>query len=212
MEKEIALLHRQLNPTFMALWLSLRCIWCNRFPPSHPSSWLPMGNRSLHPGIILQSPCLQLPASVDTSGLTILFEVWKAAAWLVYVVLTPFRWSQVSYFTPQQLQMTLPFQWIAMDTGTSPLHFSSLSPRCRLVPRALLLFSHSFLSLPSFVLQSSVWIQIFLLSSQGFLPVFTWPSVRTAVSLDLLDAPMERDVPHFHLPLNHLVHPHQWMC
>ncbi|XP_065768255.1 placental prolactin-related protein 3-like [Muntiacus reevesi] len=36
MEKEIALLHRQLNPTFMASWLSLRSIRCSRLPPSHP--------------------------------------------------------------------------------------------------------------------------------------------------------------------------------
>ena len=35
MEKEIALLHRQLNLTFMASWLSLRSIRFSRFPPSH---------------------------------------------------------------------------------------------------------------------------------------------------------------------------------
>ena len=84
-------------------------------------------------------------------------------------------------------------------------------PRCRLVPLALLLLSPSSLSLLSFVLPSSVWIPIFLLSSQGFLPVFTWPSVRTDASSDLLDASVERGVPHFHLPFHHLVHPHQWM-
>ena len=92
-------------------------------------------------------------------------------------------------------------QWMAMDAGISPLHFSSLIPRCRLVPLALLLLSPSSLSLLSFVLLSSVWIQIFLLSSQGVLPVFTWSSVRTAASLDVLDASVERGVPHFHLPL-----------
>ena len=80
-------------------------------------------------------------------------------------------------------------------------------PRCRLVPRALLLLSPSSLSLLSFVLLSSVWMRIFLLSSQGFLPVFTWPSVRTAASLDFLDASVEQGVPHFCLPLHHLVHP-----
>ena len=47
------------------------------------------------------------------------------------------------------------------------------------------------LSLLSFVLPSSVWIWIFLLSSQGVLSVFTWSSVRTAASLDILDASVE---------------------
>ena len=197
MEKEIALLHRQWKPTFMASWLSLRSIPCSTFLWSHPipSGWLPTVNRSPHPGIILQSPWLQLPASVDTSGLTTLSEVWKAATWLVCVVLIPFRLSQISEFTPQQLQMTPPSQWTSMDAGISLLCFSSLSPRCRLVPLALLLLSPSSLSLLSFVQLSSVWIQIFLLSSQGVLPVFTWSSVRTAASLDVPDASVERGVP-----------------
>ena len=113
----------------------------------------------------------------------------------------------ISEFTPQQLQMPPPSQWTAMDTGIYPLCFSSLSPRFRLVPLALLLLSPSSLSLLSFVLPSSVWIRMFLLSSQGVLPGFTWSSVRTAASLDVLDASVERGVPHFHLSLRHLVHP-----
>ena len=84
--------------------------------------------------------------------------------------------------------MTPPFQWMAMEVGISPLCFSSLTPRCRLVPRALLFFSPCSSSLLSFVLPSSVWIQIFLLSIQGILPVFTWSSVRIAMSLNFLDA------------------------
>ena len=36
---------------------------------------------------------------------------------------------------------------------------------------------------------------------------YSWSSVRTAVSLDVLDASVERGVPHFHLSLRHLVHP-----
>ena len=134
------------------------------------------------------------------------------------VVLTPFRLSQISEFTPQLLQMPPLSQWMAMDAGISPLHFSSLSPRCRLVPLALLLspsslflLSPSSLSLLFFVLPSSVWIRMFLLSSQGVLAGFTWSSVRTAASLDVLDASVERGVPHFHLPLHHLVHPHLCM-
>ena len=91
--------------------------------------------------------------------------------------------------------MTPPFQWTAMEAGISPLHFSSLSPRCRLVPRALHLLSPSSYSLLSFVLPSSVWIRTFLLSSQGILPVFTWSSVRTAASLDVLNALVQRCTP-----------------
>ena len=43
MEKEIALLHRLWNPTFMASWLFLRRIPCIRFPPSHPTWLTPFG-------------------------------------------------------------------------------------------------------------------------------------------------------------------------
>ena len=174
--------------------------------PSHQAD-SPRSTGVLNPGIILQSPCLQLPASVDTCGLTTLSEVWKAAAWLVYVVLTSFRLSQISEFTPQLLQISPPSQWTAMDAGISPLRFSSIIPGCRLVPLALLLLSPSSLSILSIALTSSIWIRIFLLSNQGVLSVFAWSSVRTAASLDVLDASVERGVPRFHLPLHHLVHP-----
>ena len=69
------------------------------------------------------------------------------------VVLTPFRLSQISEFTPQLLQLPPPSQWMAMDAGISPLRFSSLSPRCRHVPLALLFLSPSSLSLLSFSYQ-----------------------------------------------------------
>ena len=49
--------------------------------------------------------------------------------------------------------------------------------------------SPSSLSLLSFVLPSSVWIRIFLLSSQGVPPVLTWSSVGTAASLDIPEYP-----------------------
>ena len=111
------------------------------------------------------------------------------------MALTPFRLSQISEFTPQQLQMSPPSQWMALDTGIPPWCFSSFSPRCRLDPLALLLLFPSSLSLLSFVLLSSVWIWIFLLSSQGVLPVLTWSSVRTAVSFDVLDAWVEMVYP-----------------
>ena len=207
MEKEIALLHRQWNPTFMASWLSLRSTPCSRFPPSHPIRLTPHSQQESSPWDHSANPWLQLPASVDTSGFTTLSKVWKAAAWLVYVVLTVFRLSQISEFTPQLLQMPPPSQWMAMDAGISPLCFSSLTPWCRLVPLALLLLSPSFLSLLPFFLPSSVWIRIFLLSSQEVLPVFTWSSVGTAESLDVLDASVERG----HTPLRHLVHPYLCM-
>ena len=86
------------------------------------------------------------------------------------------------------------FKWLPHSSGRpwrgdlSPA-LQLLSPR--LVPCALLL-SPSFLSLLSFVLLSSVWIWIFHLSSQGVLPVFTWSSVRTAASLEVLDEKKKR--------------------
>ena len=70
--------------------------------------------------------------------------------------------------------MSPPSQWTAMDAGISPLSFNSFSPGCRLVLLALLLFPLPSLSLLSFVLPSSVWIRIFLLSAQGVPPVLTW--------------------------------------
>ena len=49
MEKEIALLHRQLNPTFMASRVSLRSIQCSRFTPSHPIQLTPQGQQDSSP-------------------------------------------------------------------------------------------------------------------------------------------------------------------
>ena len=57
------------------------------------------------------------------------------------VVLTPFRLSQISEFTPQLLQLPPLSQWMAMDTGI--WH----------VPLALLFLSPSSLSLLSFSYQ-----------------------------------------------------------
>ena len=135
------------------------------------------------------------PSFLDTSGLRTVSEVCKVAAWLVCVVLTLLRLSQISEFTLQLLQMPPPSQWMAMEAGISPVRFSSSSLRCRLVPLSLLLLSPSSLSHFSFVLLNSIWTRIFLLSSQGVLPVFTWSSVRTAVSLDVLDAWVEMVYP-----------------
>ena len=73
----------------------------------------------------------------------------------------------------------------------------------------------SFFSLPPCpFFPLSYWVLYgsrYSFSSQGVLPVFTWSSVRTAASLDVLDASVERGVPHFHLPLRHLVHRHLCM-
>ena len=49
MQNEIAVLHRQLNPTFMVSWLSLRSIRCSRFPPSHPIRLFPHGQQESSP-------------------------------------------------------------------------------------------------------------------------------------------------------------------
>ena len=62
-------------------------------------------------------------------------------------------------------------------------------PQVQSGPLALLLLSPSSLSVLSFTLPSSVWIRIFLLSSQGVPPVLTWSSVGTAASLDIPEYP-----------------------
>ena len=179
----------------MASWLSLRSTPCSRFPPSHPIWLTAQGQQESSPRDHSAIPMGPAPSFLDTSGLRTVSEVCKVAAWLVCVVLTLLRLSQISEFTLQLLQMPPPSQWMAMEAGISPVRFSSSSLRCRLVPLSLLLLSPSSLSHFSFVLLNSIWTRIFLLSSQGVLPVFTWSSVRTAVSLDVLDAWVEMVYP-----------------
>ena len=156
------------------------------FCDSHGSSsqlpWTPVG---LH-------PCPRY--EMQKHGLSIWLSLHSDGHRLVGLLPNSFKW--------------LPFQWTAMDTGISPLRFSSLSTRCSLVPLALFLLSPLSSSLLSFVLLSSVWLLLFLLSSQAILPVFTSSSVRTAASLDILDALVERVVSYFQLLLRHLVHPY----
>ena len=101
--------------------------------------------------------------------------------------------------------MPPPSQWMAMDAGISPRASAPSSLGAGWSPWSPPSFPF-LLSLHPFLLRSSIQIRIFLLSTQGVLPVFTWSSVRTAAILDILDASVERGVPHFHLPLHHLVH------
>ena len=98
-------------------------------------------------------------------------------------------------------------QWMAMDMDLSP-ELQLLLPGVQAGSACSPPLSPSSLSLLSFVLPSSVWIRIFLLRAHGVPPVLAWSSVRTAASLDVPDASMERGEPHFHPPLCHLVHPH----
>ena len=49
MQKEIALLHRQWNPIFMASWVSIRSIPCSRFPPPHSIRLTPHGQQESSP-------------------------------------------------------------------------------------------------------------------------------------------------------------------
>ena len=210
MEKETALIHRQLNPTFMASWLSLRSIQCSACPPSHPIRLTPHGQQASSPWDHSTVPMAPAPSF---RGHQWTYNPIRGMRGCSMACLCGSHSVQTVTLVSSlpKLQMTPPSQWMGMDVGISPLRFSSLSPRCRQVPLALLLLSPSSLSLLSFVLPSSAWIRMFLLSSQGVLPGFTWSSVRTAASLDVLDASVERGVPHFHLPLRHLVHPHLCM-
>ena len=194
----------------MASWLSLRSISWSRFPPSHPIRLTPRGQQRSSPWDHSTIPMAPAPSFHGHQWTSNPVQGMKAAAWLVYVVLTPFRLSQISEFTPQLLQMPPPSQWMAMDAGISPYFFSPLTPWCRLVPLALLLLSPSSLSLFSFVLLSSVWIWIFLLSSHGVLPIFM-VFCENCWILDVPDASVETGVPHFHLPLHHLTHPYLCM-
>ena len=147
-----------------------------------------MVNRSPHPGIIPQSPWLQLPASVDTSGLTTLSEVWKLQHGLsMWFSLCSDCHRLVSSLSNCFKCVPHPSGWPWMQ-GSLPWASAPSSPGAGWSP-ALFLLSPSSLSLLSFVLPSSVWIWIFLLSTQGLLPVLTWSSVGTAVSLDILDTP-----------------------
>ena len=62
---------------------------------------------------------------MEQHGLSIWLSLHSDGHRLVGSLPNSFRW--------------LPFQWTAMEAGISPLRFSSLSPRCSLVPLALFL-------------------------------------------------------------------------
>ena len=91
------------------------------------------------------------------------------------LVLTPFRQSQISCFTLQQLQI-LPLCLKRL------LQFGDLTPASvPLTPGAgpvllILLFS------PSFLCPAEFWIYIFLSSDQGLLSALSWCSARSSAS------------------------------
>ena len=96
---------------------------------------------------------------------------------LVCVVLTPFRLSQISFFTPQRPQMPSSVPTDCPDVGIAPLLLLPYS-KYRSVPLTLLLFPFFTSSF-----QAVEWIHIFLSSGQGILPLFSWYSVRNAASI-----------------------------
>ena len=89
----------------MASWLSLRSISWSRFPPSHPIRLTPRGQQRSSPWDHSTIPMAPAPSFHGHQWTSNPVQGMKAAAWLVYVVLTPFRLSQISEFTPQPLQM-----------------------------------------------------------------------------------------------------------
>ena len=107
---------------------------------------------------------------------------------LVCVVLTPFRLSQISFFTPQRPQMPPSVPTDCPDVGIAPLLLLPYS-KYRSVPLTLLLFPFFFFFFPFFFFfffSSAVeWIHIFLSSGQGILPLFSWYSVRNAASINV---------------------------
>ena len=152
----------------MASWLSLRSIPCSIFPPSHPIRLTPDSQQESSPWDHSTIPMAPAPSFRGHQWTYNSVRGMKAAAWLVYVVLTLFRLSQISEFTLQLLQMRPSSQWMAMDAGISPLSFSSLIPRCRLVPCSLPSFP--FLLVPSFLCSTKLYMDPDILSQYSGSP------------------------------------------
>ena len=67
-----------------------------RSPPSHPLRLSPQNKQQSLPWGCSPIPMLQLPATMHTKELSSLTGAHRAVAWIVYVLLTPFRLSQIN--------------------------------------------------------------------------------------------------------------------
>ena len=160
-------------------------------PHSHPL-WSSSHSQQLSlPWDCSPIPMLLLSATVHFSGLASLFRVRRTTAWIVSVILNPFRLSQISCFTLWQPQM-LPFLSQLVDLHASVSPASAHPP-----PRYRSGVTHSSAPpppLPSFILPSFAWNYIFLSDGQGLLPVLSWFSVRSSASEDIFLTSLWRDM------------------
>ena len=148
-----------------------------RSPPSHPLRLSPQNKQQSLPWGCSPIPMLQLPATYS-GGLVSLSMVCRAMAWIVRVVLTPLRLSQISCLPSESLKC---FLSVPTDCplGISPL----LQLPYRTGAGSVHPLSSSF-SLTSFILPRFVCIRVFLSGGQGFLPALSWCSVRSSVFED----------------------------
>ena len=153
----------------MVSWLSLRSIRCSRFPPSHPVRLTPQGQQESSPWDHSAVPMAPAPSFREHQWTHSPVRGMKACSLAClcgsHSVQTVTGWLAHSPTASNGFLISVD----GHGRGISPLHFSSLTSRCRLVPRALLLLSPCSSSLLSFAPLSSVWIRIFLFSSQGIL-------------------------------------------
>lgn len=162
----------------------------HRLPRSHPL-WPSFHSQQLSlPWDRSPIPMLLLPATVHFSGLVSLFRVRRTTAWIVSMILSPFRLSQISCFTLWHPQM-FPFlsQLIDLHAGVSP---ASAHPPARY--RSGATHSSPCPLLPSFILPSFAWNSIFLSDDQGLLPVLSWFSVRSSASEDIVLTSLWREM------------------
>ena len=132
-------------------------------PPSHPLQPSPHSQQQASLWKCSPIPKLQLPDTMCSRGLASLSGLCRAAARIVFVILTPFKLSQISCCT---LYSPTLFPFV-------------LNNCCAVGVWALLQFPHplgsgpvllTLLFFPSSILPSSVCIRIFLSSGQGLLP------------------------------------------
>ena len=148
------------------------------FHPSISSGRLPIVKNS--PG----SPwdCSPIPASSSQPLCALVdlhpcLEVCRTMAWMVCVVLTPFRLLQISCFTLIVSDVSPPSQPIAPDTGISPL-LQLTNPQLQFVLLSLLL--PSFLHPTELCVDPHISFQL-----SGTSAGISWCFMRTAASVDV---------------------------
>ena len=126
-------------------WFSIiaLCLWLFWFLPTHSPSWSPpscplgpssQSQQQTSPWDCSPIPMLELPAPAHSRVFTSLFRVHRAVARIVCVVLIPFRLSQISWCTFQQLQILLQVPRQLPQCGNLTPASISPPPGCRSSP------------------------------------------------------------------------------